>query len=576
MKTSYRQRIITYFLIIFLIFSAAVVFIERKQEENFLRAAIETRLDGYAGIVHSCIQHSRPYGDISNVEELHYVLPDEVRLSIITEDGIVVMDNEVGDVSSLDNHIRRPEILEAQRNMHGSVIRQSSSTHNKYLYYARRFEDSYYIRVALPYNTDTKAMLKPGNIFLYFTVALFAILLVMVNYIAGRFSHSIRQLKEFASGIKKGQYMPPSIAFPKDELGDIGNELIDIFKQSEEAKQRIAAEREKLIRHFRFSGEGLCIFSPDMQKIYANTNFIQYINLISDKPILGAEEILDTPAFQPVADFVSSRHRSDSHADFHIRKNAKTFSVQAVVFHDESFEIIIKDMTKAEKTRQLKQEMTSNIAHELRTPVTSLRGYLETLSSQTLDPDRQRQFIDRAFIQALRLSNLIEDASIISKIEDAPNNFALEVLHPARIIEEVKCDLIEKIKANSIRFISSVADETVLKGNYTLLYSVFRNLIDNSISYAGHNIEININNYAQDDNYLYFSYFDTGFGVEERHLSRLFERFYRISEGRTRDTGGSGLGLSIVKNAILFHKGDIQVKNHAGGGLEYLFTLRRE
>ncbi|MDR0538486.1 MAG: two-component sensor histidine kinase [Tannerellaceae bacterium] len=577
MKITYRHRMFAGILGIFLLFSSGVILIEGKQEESLRRAALESRLDGYAGVVHAAIlRHPQGFDDAEKAgEELRHILPSEVRISIIDSAGRVLADNEVNDISLLDNHRHRPEIKDATEKSHGSTLRRSGSTGHKYLYYARRFEDGNFIRVALPYNTNMQEQLRAGNLFIYFTGVLFIVVLLMINYIAGRFSQSIRRLKEFASAIKQGRPLPSQLPFPKDELGDIGNELIDIFKQSEQGRQAIIAERGKLNRHIRFSGEGLCIFSPDMKAIYSNTSFIQYINLISDQPMLGAEDALNTPAFRPIADFISSSSRENNHADFRIRKNAKTFSVQAVVFHDESFEIIIKDITKVEQTRLLKQEMTSNIAHELRTPVTSLRGYLETLTSQALDADKQKQFLDRAFLQSIRLSNLIEDTGLISKIEDAPSQFPLELLYPSQIISEVRDDLSDKLHANNILFVSSVESTLTLNGSYTLLYSVFRNLIDNSISYGGHDIEININNYSLDENYLYFSYYDTGFGVDERHLSRLFERFYRISEGRTRDTGGSGLGLSIVKNAILFHKGDIQVKNRLGGGLEFLFTLKR-
>jgi two-component system OmpR family sensor kinase/two-component system phosphate regulon sensor histidine kinase PhoR len=415
-------------------------------------------------------------------------------------------------------------------------------------------------------------MLKANNLFMYLTLALFVVVLLLINYVAGHFSKSILQLKDFASGIKRGLRIPYPVSFPNDELGEIGYELIDIFKQMEAGKKHIEIEREKLIRHFQFSGEGLCIFNPEMEKIYANTNFIQYINLISDKPTFDAEEILNDPMFRPVTDFINNKQKESNHADFKISKNAKIFSVQAVVFKDDSFEIIIKDISKAEKTRLLKQEMTANIAHELRTPVASLRGYLETLSSQNLDEARQKQFIDRAFLQTIRLSNLIEDVSIISKIEDAPSQFTIERLALAQIINDVRIDLCDKLTASRITLTSTVGNHLMVNGNYTLLYSIFRNLIDNSISYAGTEAEIYISNYAEDGDYYYFSYYDTGSGVEEQHLSRLFERFYRVNEGRTRDTGGSGLGLSIVKNAILFHKGSIQIKNHLNGGLEFLFT----
>jgi two-component system OmpR family sensor kinase/two-component system phosphate regulon sensor histidine kinase PhoR len=474
----------------------------------------------------------------------------------------------------MDNHLDRPEIMNARYSSYGSIIRTSISTRQEYLYYARLFR-SYYVRVALPYNMETRNMLKADNLFAYMIITLFVVALIFINYVAERFSKSILQLKDFSSRIQKGQNIPESIHFQEDELGEIGNELIDIFKQMENSKKNIEIEREKLIRHFRFSGEGLCIFSPEMKKIYANSNFIQYINLMTDQPTFDAEDILKDPVFKPVADFINNKEKDLNHAVSQIGKNGKTFSVQSIVFEDGNFETIIKDISKAEKTRLLKQEMTSNIAHELRTPVTSLRGYLETLNNRDLDENKQKQFIERAFLQTIRLSNLIDDVSIISKIEEAPSQFTIEKLNISLLINEVRIDLSDKIADRHIKFISSVQDNLTVMGNYTLLYSIFRNLADNSVSYAGQHIEIHISQYAEDEHYLYFSYYDTGIGVKEEHLGRLFERFYRVNEGRTRDTGGSGLGLSIVKNAILFHKGDIQVKNRINGGLEFLFTLKK-
>jgi two-component system OmpR family sensor kinase/two-component system phosphate regulon sensor histidine kinase PhoR len=575
MKTTYRRRIFGYFLLIFLLFAGGVVVIEQEQERKFRIADLEARLDGYTELTYEFISRNQLLPDsIARVEELCLLLPEHLRISIIDSEGQVLFDNEVTNLDTLDNHLNRPEIMNALYSSYGSNIRTSASTRQEYIYYARRFRP-FYVRVALPYNLETRNMLKADNLFIYITLALFAVTLIFINYVAERFSKSILQLKKFASQIQRGQSIPENIAFREDEVGEIGNELIDIFKQMEVSKRNLEIEREKLIRHFRFSGEGLCIFNPEMKKIYANTNFIQYINLMTDQPTFDAEDILKDKVFKPVADFILDKSRDVNHTVFQIHKNGKTFSVQTIAFEDGSIEIIIKDVSKAEKTRLLKQEMTSNIAHELRTPVTSLRGYLETLSNCELDEGKQKQFIERAFQQTIRLSNLIDDVSIISKIEEAPSQFAVERLNLALLVNDVRIDLADRLAAGHITFVSTLADNLTVTGNYTLLYSIFRNLADNSISHAGQNIEIHISQYAEDEHCYYFSYYDTGAGVDEHRLGRLFERFYRVTEGRTRDDGGSGLGLSIVKNAILFHKGDVQVKNRISGGLEFLFTLKK-
>ena len=107
------------------------------------------------------------------------------------------------------------------------------------------------------------------------------------------------------------------------------------------------------------------------------------------------------------------------------------------------------------------------------------------------------------------------------------------------------------------------------------MYAIFSNLIENSVRHGGDGVRIRVSAYTEDANYYYFSFSDTGKGVGEKHLNRIFERFYCANEGRSRDTGGSGLGLSIVKNAVLFHKGEIIAKNSTDGGLEFLFTLAK-
>ena len=575
MKTTYKQRIFGYFLLIFILFAVCVVFIEQKQVLKYRTANLESRLDGYTEMIFEYIQLNNLCD--TNTEQVSYlakILPPALRISVIDSEGKVLFDNDIEDISGLDNHLDRPEIRNARYSSYGSNIRMSASMQQEYLYYAK-YKDTYYVRVAYPYNILEQLHLKSDNLFIYSILVLFFVVLILINYVSERFSSSIIQLRNFASAIKNGYHIPEKSRFPEDELGEIGKELTAIFSQMEMNKHILEIEQEKLIRHFRFSREGICFYTSEMIKIYANTNFIQYLNLITDKPTFDPEKLFTDEAFKPILEFIKEVSKRENHFTYQIAKNGKIFSVQTIVFKDDSFEVTIKDITNTEKTHLLKQEMTSNIAHELRTPVTSLRGYLETLYEKELTPEKQKQFIDRAFVQSVRLSNLIEDVSIISKMEEAASKFTLEDVNLFYLIEELRIDLTDKLEANRIKFYSSIKENLTIEGNYTLLYSIFRNLADNTISYAGQDIEIHIDNYMEDDSFLYFSYYDTGKGVEEQHLSRLFERFYRINEGRTRDTGGSGLGLSIVKNAIVFHKGSIQVKNHFIGGLKFLFTLKK-
>ncbi|MEA4950062.1 MAG: ATP-binding protein, partial [Petrimonas sp.] len=175
--------------------------------------------------------------------------------------------------------------------------------------------------------------------------------------------------------------------------------------------------------------------------------------------------------------------------------------------------------------------------------------------------------------QTIRLSELIQDISMLTKIEEAADRFVKEPVYIKALLDELESDLTKIFHEKNIIFNVDVADSVVIYGNRTLLYSIFRNLVENSIAYAGESIEIMLQCYMETDDAVYFEFHDNGAGVEEKHLVKIFERFYRVNEGRTRDTGGSGLGLSIVKNAVLFHKGNIVAKNRPGGGLLFLITF---
>lgn len=228
-----------------------------------------------------------------------------------------------------------------------------------------------------------------------------------------------------------------------------------------------------------------------------------------------------------------------------------------------------------ERNRQLKQEMTSNIAHELKTPVASIRGYLEILlGDKQVSPEQRKFFLERCYSQTLRLSDLIRDVSILNKLEEASDLYAKNPIDVYEVAEEAMGEMQQQASEHQISLVNHVP-HVVINGDKSLLYSIFRNLIDNSIHHAGEGVEVCVECYQQDQEMLYLHYYDTGIGVGNEYLEKIFDRFQRIDSGRSRKNGGTGLGLSIVKHAVKFHGGTIYAKNRDQGGLEFYFSLKK-
>ncbi len=242
----------------------------------------------------------------------------------------------------------------------------------------------------------------------------------------------------------------------------------------------------------------------------------------------------------------------------------------------ESERLRLQTEATEQRNRQLKQEMTSNIAHELKTPVSSIRGYLEILLGEhPVDDERKRYYLERCYRQTLRLSDLVHDVSLINKAEESADLFPRRHEDVRAVAEEAVGELREKADAAGITVADNLPQPMPLMGNHELLYCIFRNLIENSVAYAGSGASVTIETYKESPTHYYIHFYDTGAGVADEYLSKLFDRFLRIDEGRSRRRGGTGLGLSIVKHAVMFHGGEIYARNREGGGLEFFFSLKR-
>ena len=229
---------------------------------------------------------------------------------------------------------------------------------------------------------------------------------------------------------------------------------------------------------------------------------------------------------------------------------------------------------QAEKENRLRRELTHNISHELKTPVASILGYTDTiLESPDISEEMKRLFIERTNVQAKRLSALLQDISALNRMDYAKDMIAVERVDVSALFADILQETTLAVQRREMSVKNYLPQNIIVRGNRSLLYSIFRNLIDNAVNYAGQGTTIEVSATEQQGLWL-FTFSDNGIGIPAEHLPRIFERFYRIDKGRSRDMGGTGLGLAIVKNAVQLHGGTINVSTPATGGLTFEFTLK--
>ena len=569
---------------LFVAFAICFMAFQYQRERVYKSELLNTQLQNYNNQLYNFMQQEPHEDSLRNYVKTHLI--PHLRITLITTSGEVIYDNSSNHWKHFDNHATRKEVREALIYESGySMSRRSTSINGKEYFYSAHYfpKQQLIIRSALPYNISLTEYLKADMNFVWFTVILCAALIFFFYRYTHKLGRSITKLKEFALKADRNEPIDMDIlaTFPKNELGEISQHIIKIYKRLHHAKEALYIEREKLISHLQTSHEGLGVFTKDRQDILVNNLFTQYSNLLSDENLSTTTDFFNIPELKPIVDFLNKNQQNFSKEEkrytLHINKNARSFSLECIIFQDFSFEISINDVTQEEEQARLKRQLTQNIAHELKTPVSSIQGYLETIINNPGTPDdKVRAFLERSYIQSNRLTTLLRDISTLTRMDEAPEMVTRESVNLSQLVGNMLNEVAMGLEEKQITVINLLPPQLILNGNSSLLYSIFRNLTDNAIAYAGNGIQITITCFREDERFYYFSFSDNGVGIPEEHLNRIFERFYRVDKGRSRKLGGTGLGLAIVKNAVFFHGGTIFAKNALNGGAEFIFTLQKQ
>lgn len=578
-RIPFSQRLFWSVFFMFLGFTVCFLLFQYQREREFAQEKLNNVLSNYNYQLFRKCQQST---DINQtvISFMDDIPQKDLRVTIIDPSGDVLFDNSGTD--EFNNHNDRSEVRKARLYNEGFAIRSSESTGKRYFYSASNI-GGYIYRSALPYDPYVRGILTVNKDFIYFMALMTLIFFFVLSRFTFSIGKTISKLRDFALNVEKDRMPAVDYVLPNDELGDISQNIVTLYHRQQKAKNELSMEREKLIKHFQYSKEGFAMFTSEGREILSNILFIQFINVISDTQIHQVEDVTDIAELEPIRTFLNknirnlNRKKKVLRESVTIDKNGKIFLIECILFLDNSYEISINDISRQEEESRMKRQLTQNVSHELKTPVSSIQGYLETiLSNPDLSPDKRQFFLERCYSQSTRLTGLLRDISVLNRLDEASEMFDLTEVNITKLIAEIQKECSQDMEEKHITSEIILPGDPTVFGNNSLLYSIFRNLYDNAIAYAGENIKITVNCYKEDPKYYYFSFSDNGVGIPEEHINRIFERFYRVDKGRSRKIGGTGLGLSIVKNGVNFHKGQISAKSSPGKGVTFFFTLKKK
>ena len=502
------------------------------------------------------------YEKYSNISE-----ETSLRFTLIDKSGRVLIDSDVSysEIQHLDNHANRPEIKAAYAKGEGSSIRYSKTVNEKLFYFAKTLPNGNVLRLAYPlfYLTEIE-----NSINLQMSIV-FAVLTITIGIIAAllarKFSLPIQKLNYIADNIEDGK---TNIHFPRfrdAHMAKIASLIYKIYNAMLQKQNTIKNEQEKLKLIFTVMDEGIILTDLDNNIIHVNDSFLELfdVNLkIGDnlhKALNDAELI----------NFFDDIMQKDNIKRTQIPFREKVFEVYLNTLDSQKL-VIIHDITGRIKYELFKAELTGNISHELKTPISMIMNYAETLiSNDSLDTKTRKKFLQTIYSSSNRLNELINDIVELHKLESVGDDFEVdESVNLVQMKEDLET-LYSATKGISVNF--QVDDLNVNIFNEHL-YSIITNLVDNAVKYSdGDKIDVFL---KKSGDYLVVTVDDEGPRIPEADRDRIFERFYTCSKSRNKQYSGTGLGLSIVKHIASLYEGVVKLKTNSYGGNSFQVYLK--
>ena len=505
--------------------------------------------------------------------------PLRYRITVIREDGQVVGDSDFsGDqLAALENHADRSEIIRAKHAGWGDRIRYSPSLQTWLMYSAVRLRHSKgFVRVAM--SAPQRAILAPP-----LRLPLAALLVaaglaaaIMYRTITRSVTEPRSKLEHWTDQIAEGQFGSGPPVHSGEELGPIGRSVHRLAEKTEQRFRLLEAEADYLKAVLASMPEGVMITDTGGRITRINPAFFGIFGLDRDPVGRTVPEVARNPLLEESLRTVLSHHKDASQHEVEIKIEERILLARfsrlrkgneivgaVVVFHD---------ITQLRRLENVRKEFVSNLSHEFRTPLTSIRGYAETLLDEPCDSTAHQEFLPKIQKNAEQLSQMIEELFKLASLEAGGEVLEKQVVGFRSLVAELGEEFGPRLKAKGIELVSESEPEAEsFLAHEGYLRRIMQNLIDNAVKYTKSGV-IRIASRRSGDEVI-VAVSDTGTGIPPEDLERIFERFYRVEKDRSRETGGSGIGLALVKHLVQVQGGRVWAKSTPGRGSTFSFSL---
>ena len=494
-------------------------------------------------------------------EYLKQLPTDTYRLTWISSDGTVLFDS-FADADTMGNHSDREEIQEALEGGTGDSLRYSDTLTEKTIYEAVLLEDGSVLRISV--SRDTAAALVIELLWPIIIIAIFAIMLSV--WLARRMA------KQVVEPLNRLNLDEPMKNETYEELTPL---LQRIHSQHQEITLQMQLLKRKQQEFDKITGnmkEALVLLGADNRIISINSAAIHLFHTsASEGKLFYAEQ------YEPELSRAIQSAKEYGHAEFttSVNENKFLFNVSSIEADNmvQGVVILAFDVTEQAHAEQIRRDFTANVSHELKTPLHAIIGSAELIENGIVQTQDMPRFVGHIRKEASRLLDLIEDIIRLAQLDEG-NTMPVEEVSLLALANEVKEVLNYAAEEKSVA-ISVIGDNGIMCGVQSLLFELIYNLVDNAIRYneAGGSVHVSI---ADESEQVRLCVSDTGIGIAQEHLPQIFDRFYRVDKSHSRKSGGTGLGMSIVKHAVKYHHGSINIDSEIGKGTRITVTLKKK